>query len=78
MHYITENTEKHNLSISKVVYTYRKNSDFISHDKANREVPDRKIIRFLTVTVRDDYTPMVRGASLLPRHFIMAFSMLSG
>jgi len=32
----------------------------------------------LTVTVRDDYTPTVRGGTVLPRHFIMAFSMLIG
>ena len=33
---------------------------------------------WLTVTVRDEYTPTVRGGSVLQRHFIMACSMLIG
>ena len=32
----------------------------------------------LAVTVRDRYTATVRGGSVLPRHFIMAFSMRIG
>ena len=54
--------------------------DTISPKKTKSEGDDLYESKYnnLTVTViRDDYTPTVRGGSVLPRHFIMAFSMLT-